>query len=496
MKRHVRCLIAMPALCLWACSSNDLVEDITPSPIPTTPKEEVSQDVPMAFSLYVGNMGRAEATGLQELAGNFGVWAYTGGNEYSNNTLVMGNYLVGFNGNWKLNTVSQPGYYDLFTTQYDAVTGEAVASDSWIYAFLGTEQYSSVTTNNDPAVPSTGWIQPSQTAYMSNNASQFLKYWDNNTNNTKFYAYAPYINGSETPDFDKVTKVMTFKSEFDGSSPLFYAYTNVRNAAYGQNVSMVFSRLTCELKLKFYEDITGYMIRLTQVKKIEDDGSISTEPYDEAGKYVVAVPVTETIDGDKAKYEKATAANGYVISGIPTIAFPADDSMKAPAISWSSASGPSPNTTNDNLYFNTTVQTTPMTIKGTIYNDFIGETQASATLSETVLYPVPHGSHKNCGFLFYVSYELVAVDTGEKIQVDNVPVYVEPKFTVWEANSSYTYIFKITDQGQGGNDPDNPGSSTDPTLQPIVFDGCTVKSYEDNSEEWIINRPASSGSES
>ena len=66
-----------------------------------------------------------------------------------------------------------------------------------------------------------------------------------------------------------------------------------------------------------------------------------------------------------------------------------------------------------------------------------------------------------------VDYTRISTDgSGETITVTGATVKVPKKYTNWQPNFHYTYIFKITDSTNGSTG----GTGTPSGLTPIVFD--------------------------
>ena len=391
---------------------------------------------------------------------NFGVWGYKAHTGVGQ-PLIMENYLVGY-----MDETYHKGYHmtaDKQTTLGDASNSKDGQSQ-WAYEMLGSSEYNHMTDD--------GYYKNDQTAYMSNIANQYLRYWDLSAPTTNFYAYAPYVNKNATSTevtFDNNTKTMTFP---DGSieagynptdNEYMYTAKQVKSADYGKDVSLVFKRLNSKINIKFYENIEGYNVQILNLsdtynkgvyaKPAKRTGTAGAYTYT-AGKLMTKTGVTITFD--------ETTLDGTPSNWQTTVSNKSDKSLKftAPA-------------------------------------DKIGETKDAATPSTTTYYAIPKKAIasestaaddlKEVGFTFHVSYKLIST-TGEEIKVNDATVFVPAENCAWECNKAYTYIFKITKNSNGstGNvtvpDPDGTGGVTpgeEAALYPIVFDGCTVVDYED-----------------
>ncbi|MCC8071076.1 MAG: hypothetical protein LIO90_04650 [Bacteroidales bacterium] len=455
LKTHsVLLAAALPSmlLALAACSNDE--------PMPT-PQSQTDDQEAIAFTLHDSPLSRADAA-LQTEAVNFGVFAYKGSSATAvsaSDQTVMDNYLVGYGQSATQSTGTVAGYNPSGATTIGDASSTADGQSYWFYENLGSSQY----TNTDSQ-----YILATNTAMMSNNAEQYLKYWDDDYAYTYFYAYAPYVNGSNTPTFDPATQTLTYKADVEMgtnrsgySQQYMYAASIVPKTQYGQDVDLVFHRLNAKVRIGFYETIPGYKVYLTPVLEWDKvNKKMTTNPFNTEGE-IVAVPAK----WDGNSYDKDT----YVYQSTPTIDL---SDVSNPTVSWGSQ-----NLNNNEWIFDNVATSTVTIATETLTEPWIGEdAAANAVYSPTYYYPLPAGTIENCGFIYYVSFMLVAEDTGETIQVNNAGVYVEPTYTQWESNMLYTYIFKITAAAPAGGDPDAPTIGTD-VLKAIVFDACTVTDF-------------------
>ncbi len=375
---------------------------------------------------------------------NFGVFAYKNISG-SSSQQVMNNYLVGYKG---INV----GYN---LTEANQTT---LSSSNWAYEKLGYSEYTYDGTD--------GYYKKDKTFYMSNNANQYLKYWDKSSESVDFYAYAPYINGNQTATFAPDTKKMTIgndgiKDGYDDRSKheFMYANTTVAKANYNKEVQLAFKRISAKMQIKFYEDITGYEVQILDLKEDYTSG-------------VCAAPAI-ALTGEGTTYTYGTL---YHSAGA-TIDF----SSATPSLSLTGNTKFSRESTNGEcLRFNVPTANPIATEK----------TQASA--SSTTYYLIPINKDYT-GLTFHVTYKLTAEDTKETITVRNATVHVPYSACNWTSNNSYTYIFKITKNSTGTTesnptiDPSDPNPSTDKALYPIIFDECTIENWTEVDSEHNIN---------
>ena len=157
------------AVALVGCSRQGLVTDPTGN----------AREFPIEFSVQKKNLTKVAS--LESVNHyNFGVYAYkVNGKNGLADAEVMNNYLVGYSNG------TDKGYDKSNATTYAGTAGTTADHTSpWFYEGLGTVEYK--------YDGSAGFYKKTDTDYMSNNANQYLRYWDLAYANTNFYAYAPY----------------------------------------------------------------------------------------------------------------------------------------------------------------------------------------------------------------------------------------------------------------------------------------------------------------
>ncbi|MGM9719599.1 MAG: hypothetical protein ACI3YP_02745 [Prevotella sp.] len=372
---------------------------------------------------------------------NFGVFAYKNNN--SGGQDIMNNYLVGYNGANATSTGSCVGYFmdNVQTT---------LNTSKWAYEKLGSADY----TYNGPD----DYYKASDTFYMSNVANQYLKYWDMSSQSVEFYAYAPYINGTETATIDYLNKTITIPIEdgYDDESKheYMYAYNIVDNGQYRNEVQLNFKRISARLNIKFYEDVKGYTVEILNLMEEDNSG-------------VAAAPAKAVESGNTITYQYGTLYH----KGGAEIKF----SNTNPLLT---VTGNSAETFN---------QTAKDHIKFAIPTGTLPEEITDAKASATDYYVIPaNDENTKTGLTFHVTYKLTSEDTGETIIVRNATVHVKYDYCKWQPNYVYTYIFRITKSSTGTTGPTNIDPS-DPSvgeqaLYPIIFDDCTVEDWQNATD--------------
>lgn len=456
MKKAI--IFAAVAMIMVGCSSDELVNSSTEN-----------NEAPIAFSVETKNITRGDEDNKKNLEAtghyNFGVWAYKV--KDSNSQLVMDNYLVGYSdGEGK-------GYAPNGATTWNkdasAAKDHGDHESPWFYEKLGTAEY--LNTDNKKGYTT------SQTAYLSANANQYLRYWDLAYTSTNFYAYTPYNNDkkvtfNENKQIVVAEGLQTGGYDDNSETEFLYAGAKAKNTDM-QDVTLKFYHLGAKVNLQFYEDIPGYKVQLLDVTSSEKGIQATPATYDESAK---------KYDGDK--YYTTCGAN---------ITFDTDMIPRATQVYTSTTPK-----SGDNLKFDLPSKTEhgliEVTVKGKDYK-VIPENPTSDgyAKSPTTYYAVAQPKTSEVGFTFHVSYKIIAEDNGEEITVHDARVYV-PAYTVsgsdttyiaaWQPNTAYTYTFKITRESTGTTKPNDedidPTSPTIPTtkaLYPIVFDGATVEDY-------------------
>ena len=282
--------------------------------------------------------------------------------------------------------------------------------------------------------------------------SQVLHYWDYSTDNTNFYAYAPY-NENVSFDADKkqiIVPADVNKAGFSKTNDIVYAGNQVVKDNYNKPVALQFKRLGAIVNLKFYTDIKGYTVEL-----IDADPSTS-------GSGIQATPTAD----------KANKATYY-------------DSYEALIDFSSDASNPEVKTNGTpvgtNLKFDLpSTKTVPGAPKA-------GEEQNY--LQPATYYAVAQPTTSTTGFTFHVSYKMTATDNSEEIVVRDARVFVPASvdeggttkyIAAWQPNTQYTYTFKITTNtngktAEGDINLEDPSVPSDAGLYPIVFDNITIE---------------------
>lgn len=470
----------------------------------------------IGFQVQKGN-NVTRATTLQSTGHyNFGVFGYKKGEQVNP---IFPNYLVGY-------FDDNLAYQETGTTVGDK-DGVEDGKSYWMYEGLGKEEYFGTYAG-----------QALTRFYQSNNAKQFLKYWDKSAATTCFYAYAPYVGTDETNK--KVTYVDGVAQKATGADTyvmnipdgmlvagyddptkyeFMYASTQVKSDDYGHDVSLDFKRLVAKVNIKFWEDIAGYSVRIIDLKEGEYEGVYAApainkssdtgvdptptyKPYGyRAGMYYTSNGVKIKFGAGDGVMNRILQYTGTTATNTTPLKFAAPTESAIGTQRYAAAKSatdyyaiPKGSVIKTSADYEYSRVLTSNNSGDTPYENFPSVDQINAANATTPAGwgEAPDADLAKTGFTFHVSYELTAEDTGERIVVKDATVHVPYNYCNWKENTHYTYIFKITKNSNGSTDtnptidPNDPDVPTDQALYPIVFDNCTVQDWDENESEWEI----------
>ncbi len=410
---------------------------------------------------------------------NFGVFAYKSslseGKTFSLSSAskVMENYLVGYGSK---STETAAGY------KLDANNQTTLNSSQWAYEKLGSKEYSNSTD---------GYYKSSDTFYMSNHANQYLKYWDLSTTQTDFFAYAPYLYGTNTATVEtKDSKTLIsfpMTDGYDDASKYDFiaAHKKVEKTNYDKSVQIDFKRLSAMIRIGFYEEIAGYKVKVLNLVDATDGSS---------GVGVSAAPAIKNTETATTKYTYGTLYyKGTGTGTYPATSSTTDDNVEVSVQGASDGVYSNTETSSTHKYLNFKI---PVLADGT----YISTDKKDPSMSNTQYYLIPDNGTNKTGLTFHVTYQLIAEDTNETITVYNATVHVPYEATVdgktvqycdWKSNYVYTYIFRLT-KGTSGNtdkpdniDPSKPDADDEKALKPIIFDNCTVEDMTNADKQYF-----------
>lgn len=293
--------------------------------------------------------------------------------------------------------------------------------------------------------------------YVKDN--QTIKYWDYSASEYRFVAGSPISAFTFKVPSDGTTKkiesatitglgghIVANTSETANTfNPVYVAEPKVvAKADYKNTVQFNFVRQQSMVRVGFYETIPGYSV--TNIKFYEADGTSATSnnvilTSATEGYFIGGTNVSGTVT-----YDWTTATPSY------TFAYTDNTNLKKRK-NWYAGK-------LEDILAEKSSETNVATLYGT-------DKDMSTTGYFTVL-PTPSGT-KASAILIKCDYTLTDFNTGETIKVTGATAAIPAAYSKWEANTRYTYLFKISDKTNGTTgDPNNPD---DPAgLYPITFD--------------------------
>ena len=417
MKKYI--FLAALALALASCSSDDFLGD-TPGSTPTSANSAIN------FGGDAGKITRAtsnEGTPQKMLNGQFLVYGVKKtNNEIFHNVFV--NYSV-----------------------WDVTDNTTSNTKGWEY--VGAENATDL---------GTGKITLSK--------EQTIKYWDYSASVYHFVAGSPINAFTYQTPMDPTTGTDIKSATVTGlaghieanetgqalvTNPVYVAApVKVEKKDYQKPVTFTFQRQQSMVRVGLYETIPGYTIT-----------DIKFYAYDAEGNFKVTEDKNIILTSSTAGY----FVGGSNVSGTVTY-------------NWDTPSYSFEYTENTNLKksknwyagkLSTLATTSSEQEVATLYGK---DNDMSTTGYFTVL---PTQATTASPILIKCDYTLTAVDGhGETINVTGATAAIPAAYSKWEANTRYTYLFKISENTNGttGN-PDNPD---DPAgLYPITFNAVVTE---------------------
>lgn len=412
MKKYI--FLAASALALASCSSDDFLGD-TPGSTPTSANSAIN------FGGDAGKITRATS------------------NEGNTQKMLDGQFLV-----YGVKKTNDEIFHNVFVN-YSVWDVEAnnTTSNTKGWEYVGAENATNLGTGQ-----------------ISLKGAQTIKYWDYSASVYHFVAGSPIKAFSYKTPMDPTTGTDIESATVTGlaghieanntetaleTNPVYIAAPlKVEKKDYQKPVTFTFQRQQSMVRVGIYETIPGYFIN-----------DIKFYAYDTDGKFIVS-------KGNNIILTSATAdyfVGGSNVSGTVTY-------------NWET---PTPSYT-----FNYTDNENLKKSK----NWYAGKLGTLATTSSEPKVDILYGTDKDMSTIGYFTvlptqattaspilikcdYTLNSDDgSGETIKVTGATAAIPAAYSKWEANTRYTYLFKISDKTNGytGTDPDKTG------LYPITFD--------------------------
>ena len=390
--------------------------------------------------------------------------------------------------------------------------GTTPAATSYVfdqYVAKYVENTAGTTTSN-----SNNWEYVGFNSKAATSVPQSIKYWDYATTQYDFAAYSlgEAIDHDNNASTDPATATATAIAAGDKSytltgtadqlkhcyiSDLVTYYNRDGVNDYQKTVQFKFRSLGTKIRVGFYETIPGYSVK--NVKFYSDAATpLLAENTDNA---------TTNAENKAANETPKLYASGAVLpagSGTMTVTFPTTGWAYSP-------NGPD-GTKNDPDYNQAHVEFAlatgataaskvefgalanyPTTYEGVLNGgSFLGRASNSATYAGGL----ENGAGKYYTILPYsdgavltlkVDYTLQSIDgSGEEITVHGATALIPAQYTKWKPNFAYTYLFKISDNGNGKTDATQPKDG----LYPITLDAVVIDAEDDDHTQETITTVA------
>lgn len=434
MKKYI--FLAASALTLASCTSEDFLGN--------TPGNVQSNTSAINFDGGTGKITRATpqtgVTAAQTLNNNYVVFGYKTDKNDSKTTV-----------------------FDHYTIRWNNLAGKTESNTKgWEYVGLTANSLTSLTGDK----------------------VQTIKYWDYSANQYDFVAFS-FGTATQGEGADKV-KATAVTPTPELSYTLTGAVKDLANCfiadritakpdmettkkkanllvGYKDDVQFNFRSLSTKVTMGIYETIPGYSVK--DVKFYSSDNNKLDDAQNKPTLY--------------AKDKNIPAGNGTVIVTFPTTNENNTDYNKA-HVKFDVATG-SENSSSIQFGTLSTVnkEKNEKTESGFIGRDitkFSTPKKGDGTTKDyNVVIPAKVGA-----LTLKVDYTLESIDgSGEEIKVTGATAVVPEKYTNWEPNYAYTYIFKISDKTNGstGTPGTNPAG-----LYPITFDAIVTETETGKQE--------------
>ncbi|MBO4463224.1 MAG: membrane lipoprotein lipid attachment site-containing protein [Prevotella sp.] len=306
----------------------------------------------------------------------------------------------------------------------------------------------------------------SPTVTIVEGKDQYIKYWDWSTDEYHFVAGSPVSSFTYTTATtgDNIGEIVSATvSGINGhinpnsstplsKEPVYIAapVKKVNGTDYNTDVEFVFTRQQSYVRVGVYEIIPGYKISSISFYEWDCDKTGGADWKDEpqAAHNIVLNSMTE-------KYFKGGAASATVTYDWDTPSY---------SFVFASAGAEQENWYGGLLNLSETNPLATSSTEGTTTYFYGTDADIDSKGYFTVL-PTPSGTTAQ-PIIIKCDYTLKALDTDDEIKVSGATAAIPAAFSYWNPNTSYTYLFKISDNTNGKTGPNQPNEG----LYPITFD--------------------------
>lgn len=287
---------------------------------------------------------------------------------------------------------------------------------------------------------------------------QYIKYWDYAAEEYHFVAGSPISAFTYNKNADINTAGMRIPSATITGLAGHYEANNTETALetnpvyiaapvkigkddYQKPVTFTFQRQQSMVRVGLYETIPGYSI--TKIKFYDADGTTATSSN------IILTSATQDY-----------FVGGSNVSGTVTY------NWETPTPSYTFNYTDDENLKKSKNWYAGELSTLATTSSEPTVNILYGTDKDMSTTGYFTVLPIPSTTEAS-PILIKCNYTLSADDhSGETIEVTGATAAIPAAYSKWEANTRYTYLFKISDKTNGytGTNPDKTG------LYPITFD--------------------------
>lgn len=322
------------------------------------------------------------------------------------------------------------------------------------------------------------YIGQEKNALNTTATNQSIKYWDYSATNYKFVAFSL---GDAVQDTEvKIKKVDNNANSYtltgtaanlakcyvaDRITAKPEATTATNEVQYGKPVSFTFHSLGTKVHIGLYETISGYSIN--SVKFYNGNGTDAT--HSDTPTLFANSATIQTDDNNKEKSAIVTFGN--------------DNKVK---VSWEEEEEVTKAvpTKKSTITFKT-LPKVDQEFNEAAAKNYLSRNKTNCTV-ESANAVIPGN---NVGDLtLKIDYTLIATDgSGETIEVKGATATIPAKYTNWESNKIYTYLFNISANTNGST-----GDGSVPGLKPITFEAI-VTDIAGNEHETEIKDSTTNG---
>lgn len=319
-------------------------------------------------------------------------------------------------------------------------------------------------------------VTVSPTVTIASGKDQYIKYWDWSTDEYHFVAGSPVSSftynlvGSAEADAEIESATVTgINGHINvnttgtplGKDPVYIAapVKKVNGTDYNTDVEFRFSRQQSFVRVGVYEDIPGYMIT-----------SIDFYEWDYTNTAWKASPQSAhniVLNSKTDNYFKGGAASATVTYDWTTLA--SSFVFASAGVEQESWYGGKLDLSDTNPLATSSTDTRKDYFYGT-------DDDIDATTKYFTVLPTPSATTAQ-PIIIKCDYTLKALDTNETIKVSGATAAIPAAFCKWNPNTSYTYLFKISDNTNGKTGSSQPNEG----LYPITFDA-VVTSVSDGAQ--------------